>query len=186
MQLENVQWCDVWMHFFLKDSSQAQKACWSLLSLHSSRHCVAPTDSLSLSDCFLGPAFLFPCSVGYGSYGNRYQPALCTTSLTASSSEAWMFWKAFVLLPVSSSQWWRRTVNLRHYWQPGVAMQYRRRNLAFVLQAHRSIVSSGYILSSQLTQSFKIFTSEQIKEVSQKPTADLSNRGWTRLCPNLD
>lgn len=75
--------------FFLKDVSQAQQASWSLLSLHSSRHCVAPTDLPSLCDCFWGPAFLFPCSLGYWSYGNRFWPALHTTSPTGCNSEAW-------------------------------------------------------------------------------------------------
>ena len=61
--------------FSLKDGSQVQQACWSLLSLHSSRHRVAPTGLLSLCDFFLGPAFLFPCSTRYWSYGNQFWPA---------------------------------------------------------------------------------------------------------------
>ena len=57
-------------------------------------------------------------------------------------------------------------------------MKYCRRNLAFALQAHGSVVSSGCMLSIQLMQTVQIFTPEQIKEVSQKPSTGSSIRSW--------
>lgn len=133
---------------------------WSLLLLHSSRHFVAPADLLSAWLLFRA-SFSLPLLLGV-----LEQWELILASLENQQPHWKQQWSLVVLQSFGPSAclflpW----VKNWHYWQSGLAMKFWRRNLAFALQAHCSIVSSGYVLSIQLMQSIKISTPEKLKWV---------------------
>lgn len=118
----------------------------------------------------LRPAFPFPCSLGYWSYGtDSSQPCTPPAPLEAAVKPG-----SFCPSPCLFFSWVKENWQ---YW-PDLAMQYWRRNLAIALQAHSSIISSENINSIQLMLSIKILTPEWIKEVSQKPFTGSSKRSW--------